>query len=172
MSVSECDVIELEGGCSCAQLRYRLLAPPLIVHCCHCSFCQRETGAAFALNALIEADRVQRLSGAIEVITTPTASGAGQAVARCQRCKVAVWSRYAVPGIGNELNFVRVGTLDEPARLPPDVHIFASTRQPWLSIAEGVPIFQGYYRYSEVWAEASLERRRRLAESSGATGKS
>lgn len=60
------------GGCTCRFVRYRMTARPLFVHCCHCRWCQRETGASFALNALIEADRVQLLQGKTEVIDTPS----------------------------------------------------------------------------------------------------
>jgi hypothetical protein len=42
-------VFPLEGGCDCGEVRYRLTTRPLIVHCCHCRWCQRESGTAFAL---------------------------------------------------------------------------------------------------------------------------
>src|SRR6202011_778336 len=119
-----------EGGCTCRHLRYRMMSRPLFVHCCHCRWCQRETGAAFALNAMIEADRVQLLTGDVVVIATPTHSGKGQRIARCPNCKVAVWSNYS--GAGDAIRFVRVGTLDEPARFAPDIHIFTSSKQPWV----------------------------------------
>ena len=152
----------LEGGCICAATRYRMLAPPLVVHCCHCTWCQREAGSAFVVNALIEADRVELLSGSTEMILTPTASGAGQRIFRCTRCKIALWSRYALPKIGNRVNFLRVGTLDVPGSLPPDVHIFTSSRLPWLSLEGDVPVYTEYYKADEVWSTNSLERRRAL----------
>src|SRR5512134_549026 len=110
-----------DGGCTCRFVRYRMTIRPLFVHCCHCRWCQRETGASFALNALIESDRVQLLQGEVDVIDTPSNSGKGQKIARCPRCRVALWSHYA--GAGAAVRFVRVGTLDEPDRLPPDIHI-------------------------------------------------
>src|SRR5262249_7683836 len=115
-------VIVMEGGCTCGAVRYRLAAEPLFVHCCHCRWCQRETGAAFALNAMIEADRVVLLNGEIEIVPTPSKSGKGQKIARCPNCRVALWSNYA--GAGDAVRFVRVGTLDDPDALPPDIHIF------------------------------------------------
>ncbi|HEY1230795.1 MAG TPA: GFA family protein, partial [Ramlibacter sp.] len=99
----------LDGGCDCGQVRYRMLDRPLFVHCCHCRWCQRESGASVALNAMIEADRVVVLAGAPELVHTPSASGQGQDIARCPRCRVAVWSHYA--GAGPLVCFVRVGTL-------------------------------------------------------------
>jgi hypothetical protein len=151
-----------EGGCSCGDTRYRMLGPPMIVHCCHCSWCQRECGSGFVLNALIESDRVPLLTGSIELVDTPSASGAGQKIARCARCKTALWSHYAFAGIGEQVKFVRIGTLDTPALLPPDVHIFTSTKLPWITLTEGAPVFPEYYRAKEVWSEASLARRQVL----------
>ena len=99
-----------DGGCTCRFVRYRMTTRPLFFHCCHCRWCQRETGTAFALNALIEADRMQLVQGDVEVIDTPSNSGKGQKISRCPRCRIAVWSNYA--GAGDAINFIRVGTLD------------------------------------------------------------
>lgn len=154
------DQMTLEGGCACGAVRYRMQGPPLIVHCCHCTWCQRETGAAFALNAYIEAARVTLTKGAPELVMTPSASGKGQKIARCPACRVGLWSHYA--GAGDRIAFVRVGTLDEPGRLPPDIHIFTSTKQPWVVLPEGARVVPEYYRRSEVWGEESLARWRAL----------
>lgn len=154
------DSFDATGGCACRDVRYRLERVPLIVHCCHCTWCQRETGSAFALNALVESDRLTLLAQAPELVATPSESGKGQRIARCPRCRVAVWSHYA--GFGERASFVRVGTLDEPARCPPDVHIYVASKQPWVVLPDGARAFPGYYRASEVWSAASLERRRLL----------
>jgi hypothetical protein len=146
-----------EGGCTCRFVRYRMSARPLIVHCCHCRWCQRETGAAFALNALIESERVELLEGAVVAVDTPSNSGKGQPISRCPRCQVAVWSQYA--GLGDALCFVRVGTLDAPDRLPPDIHIYTESKQPWVVLPPGTPAVPQYYRASEYWSAESLERR-------------
>jgi hypothetical protein len=130
------------------------------VHCCHCRWCQRESGSAFALNAMIEADRVQLLAGAPERVLTPSQSGKGQAIVRCPACRVAVWSHYA--GAGDAVCFVRVGTLDDPDRLPPDIHIFTASKQPWVVLPPGVPAVPEYYSAKQMWPAASLERRARL----------
>lgn len=130
---------------------------PLFVHCCHCRWCQRETGAAFALNAMIEADRVTLLSGTVQVIATPSASGKGQRISRCSTCKIAVWSNYA--GAGDAVRFVRVGTLDDPDSLPPNIHIFTASKQPWVLLPPGIPAVPEYYKASEYWPKHSLERR-------------
>jgi hypothetical protein len=149
-----------EGGCTCRAVRYRLGGPPLFVHCCHCRWCQRETGASFALNAMIESDRVQLLGTAPEIVDTPSASGQGQKIARCPRCRVAVWSHYA--GGGDVVSFVRVGTLDEPDRLPPDIHIYTSSKQPWVVLPPGVPAVPEFYDAKAYWPADRLARRAAL----------
>mgnify|MGYP000237617036 FL=1 len=146
----------MDGGCTCGHLRYRLAAAPMFVHCCHCRWCQRETGSAFALNALVESDRVLLLSGTIEAVDTPSASGKGQTIVRCPRCRVAVWSHYA--GAGEAVSFVRVGTLDEPDRVAPDIHIYTDSKQPWVLLPENVPAVPEYYSLKEHWPAASLAR--------------
>jgi hypothetical protein len=151
-----------EGGCTCRAVRYRMVSRPLFVHCCHCRWCQRETGASFALNAMIEADRVALLAGEPEIVITPSNSGKGQKIARCPRCRVAVWSNYA--GAGDKFRFVRVGTLDEPDQLPPDVHIFTASKQPWVVIPEGAPAFEVFYEREEIWPAESLARRQAQLE--------
>ena len=150
----------IEGGCDCRTVRYRLQSSPLFVHCCHCRWCQRESGASFALNAMIEADRVTELGQPPELVQTPSASGAGQLIARCPQCKVAVWSHYA--GAGPVLKFVRVGTLDDPDLLPPDIHIFTVSKQPWVVLPEGVPAVPEYYDREKYWPESSKARRRAI----------
>jgi len=149
-----------DGGCTCGHVRYRMMSKPLFVHCCHCRWCQRETGAAFALNAMIEAERVQLLQGDVAVIDIPSNSGKGQRVSRCPTCKIAVWSTYY--GAGDIIRFVRVGTLDEPSSLPPDIHIYTASKQPWFALPPNIPAEVEYYRASERWPAESLQRRAEL----------
>ena len=146
-----------DGGCTCGAVRYRMTSEAMYVHCCHCRWCQRESGAAFALNAMIEAERVVVLKGVPEEIDTPSESGKGQKFSRCPKCKVALWSNYA--GASDAIRFVRVGTLDEPDRLPPDIHIFTASKQPWVVLPPGALSFAEYYDRKDVWPEAALARR-------------
>lgn len=155
-----------DGGCACGYVRYRMKSQPLIVHCCHCSWCQRQNGSAFAVNALIEADRVDLLQGEVAEILVPSPSGANQRIARCPNCQVAVWSYYLVMsgGIGNLVRFVRVGTLDDPGKIHPDVHIYTSSKQPWVTLSPDDLIAEEYYITEEVWPRESLERRTALLD--------
>ena len=148
-----------DGGCDCRGVRYRLHARPMFVHCCHCRWCQRETGTAFALNALIESDRVELLAGPVDLVDTPSNSGQGQRIARCPTCRIAVWSHY---GGNGQLSFVRVGSLDDPDAFPPDIHIFTAAKQPWVVLPEGVPAVAEYYSSSALWPAESLARRKAL----------
>jgi hypothetical protein len=154
------ETILADGGCDCRQVRYRLRRRPLFVHCCHCSWCQRESGASFALNALIEADQVELLNGEPDWVDTPSASGKGQQIARCPTCRIALWSYYS--GAGPLMRFVRVGTLDQAAQYPPDIHIYTSTKQPWLVLTPGAPAVPEYYDREKFWPAASLARRKAL----------
>ncbi len=144
------------GGCGCRAVRYEITSAPLIVHCCHCTWCQRETGTAFALNAVLEAGRVVLTAGAPEVVVTPSASGKGQKIWRCPACRVAVWSNY--PGAGDTFRFVRVGTLDEPGTFPPDIHIYTSTKLPWVVLPADVRAVPEFYDPKAVWSVESQAR--------------
>ena len=151
------------GGCNCGAIRYQLLAAPIVVHCCHCTWCQRETGSAFVLNALIETSNVAVLQGEPTRFHLATPSGKGQDVMRCGACGVAVFSHYA--GLGDKLAFVRVGTLDDPSVAPPSIHIFTSSKQPWVVLDGSVPVMEGYYRRSEQYSPESYARYAALQES-------
>jgi hypothetical protein len=144
----------VEGGCACGALRYRLQSEPLIVHCCHCLNCQRQTGSAFVINVLIETDRVEVLEGAPQPVDVPRDDGSFQRIFRCRECQVAVFSEYTYP----EVRFVRGGTLDDPTGVKPDVHIFTKSKVGWVVIPEGMPAFDVFYDLRKVWPAASLER--------------
>jgi hypothetical protein len=150
-------IFPLSGGCTCRAIRYELSSAPIFVHCCHCRWCQRETGSAFVINALLEADRVVLTAGTPNVVLTPSNSGKGQKISRCPTCCVAVWSNYA--GGRDAIRFVRVGTLDEPDRLPPDIHIFTASKQPWVVLPAGTPAVDEYYTMADHWPADSIARR-------------
>ena len=149
----------LEGGCACGAVRYRLTSSPMFVHCCHCLDCQRQTGSAFVLNALIEADRIETLLGTPEPITVPTDSGHPHDIYRCPHCRTAVWSDY---GRRKVLLFVRTGTLDDPSALTPDVHIYVRSKLPWIELPADTPAYEAYYNRRQLWPEASQARLRAI----------
>jgi hypothetical protein len=143
-----------EGGCSCGAVRYRLTSEPMFVHCCHCLNCQRQTGSAFVINLLIEADRVELLEGDPQPVDVPRDDGSTQRIFRCPACQVAVFSEYGRPGV----RFVRAGTLDDPSGITPDVHIYTRSKLPWVTIPDSSPAFEVYYDARSLWPAASLAR--------------
>jgi hypothetical protein len=155
----------LEGGCACGSVRFRMRSAPMFVHCCHCRDCQRQTGSAFVINALIEADRVDILSGDPTPIIVPTDSGLPHRIHRCPTCQTAVWSDY---GGRQAIRFVRVGTLDDAKALSPDVHIYTRSKVPWVELPEGVPAFEEYYDPKALWPAESQERRRTVLAAASA----
>ena len=146
--------IPAEGGCSCGAVRYRLTSEPLFTHCCHCLNCQRQTGSAFVINILIEAEHVELIAGAAQPVDVPRDDGSAQRIYRCPTCEVAVFSEYGRP----EIRFVRGGTLDEPSRAAPDVHIYTRSKVPWVGLPESAAAFEAYYDTQELWPAASLGR--------------
>lgn len=145
-----------EGRCTCDKVRYRLTTTMLFVHCCHCTWCQRESGSAFVMNGLIEAQAVELVAGAVVTIDTPSASGKGQRISRCPDCHVALWSCYG--DLHDRIRFIRIGTLDDPNACPPDIHIFTSSKQPWVSLGDATPTVAEYYEKAAHWSRSSIER--------------
>src|SRR5215469_6003574 len=143
-----------EGGCACGEIRYRLASDPLVVHCCHCLNCQRQTGSAFVINMLIESDRMELLTGELKRVDTPRDAGPAQQIFRCPTCEVALYSDYGRP----DVRFVRAGTLDEPSRVTPDVHIYTRSKLPWITLPDSAPAFEVYYHRKDVWSRESLDR--------------
>jgi len=156
----------MDGRCACGEVAYRLAAAPIVVHCCHCRSCQRETGSAFVLNAIVETERLAVLHGEPERVLTPSDSGKGQLIVRCPTCHVALWSHYG--GAGEKAAFIRVGTLESPDACPPDVHIYTRSKQPWVVLPEGVPAFAIFYSREDVpgiYGDEGAARWRALRES-------
>ena len=150
--------MRLEGGCGCGEVRYRLTTSPMFVHCCHCLNCQRQTGTAFVLNMLIEASRVELVAGTPTAVDVSREHGLHR-IFRCPRCQVAVWSEYSGR---SEVLFVRAGTLDDPAAVSPDVHIYTRSKLPWVTLPASVPAFEEYYDTAKLWPPESLARRKAL----------
>jgi hypothetical protein len=150
--------IKREGRCACGEVSYRLSSEPLFVHCCHCLNCQRQTGSAFVINVLIETDRVELLSGEPRAISVPRSGGKKQKIWRCPTCQTALYSQYTGPRV----RFVRAGTLDDPASVAPDVHIFTRSKLPWVELPESTPAFNVYYDTEKLWPKESLARLKAL----------
>jgi hypothetical protein len=153
---------QIEGGCGCGIVRFRLTYDPLFIHC-HCLSCQRQTGSAFVINLLIEEDRIELLAGELHPVDVPRDDGSRQRIFRCPTCQVAVYSLYSRRGVG----FVRGGTLDDPSGVTPDVHIYTRSKLPWVSLPDSVPTFEAYYEPKALWPAGSLERLDAIKASAG-----
>jgi hypothetical protein len=125
----------MTGGCNCGKLRFRMESAPMITHCCHCLVCQKASGSAFRVNAMIETDRLTITQGTPE----PFHGAGSRQVVRCADCGFAVWSHH--PRLGEAIAFVGVGMLDHGERLPPEAHYFTRSKHPWVTLPEGVPVF-------------------------------
>jgi hypothetical protein len=152
----------ITGGCACGGLRYELMAEPMFVHACHCLLCQRQTGGAFIIHAMIETDRLRVLSGAPYSHELPTGSGGSHTIYRCPECQVAVFSDY-----GNQPweRLVKVGTFDDPSRIKPNAHIFIRSKLPWISLPPDVPSFDEFYDLPNLWPRSSYKRKLAAQES-------
>lgn len=153
----------MEGGCTCRSVRYRLTAESMITHCCHCRWCQRETGSAFVINAVVETSALE-ITGDTQIVDTPSQSGKGQKIVRCPKCHVALWNDYSQAGPA--IAFLRVGTLDDPAAVPPDVHIYVSSKQPWVRLPDDARAFSEFYSVPETWTQEARARFRAARQSS------
>ena len=126
----------------------------MFIHCCHCLNCQRQTGSAFVVNLLFEADRVELLAAQPRPVEVPRDDGSVQRIFRCTSCQVAVFSEYSRPFVW----FVRGGTLDDPTAIAPDVHIYTRSKVSWVALPDGAPAFDVYYDPRQLWPDESLSR--------------
>jgi hypothetical protein len=152
------DSCQLAGGCACGHLRFRLTKMPLVVHCCHCHWCQQQSGSHYAVNAVVESKWLEMDHGTPTMVDAPTPSGAGQLIATCPHCRTTIWTHCYGFGAQDRVSFLRVGTLDSPGRLPEDVHIFTESKVPGLTLPSDKPSFPQYYDKAEVWPQESLAR--------------
>ncbi len=134
---------------------------PIFVNNCHCRLCQRQTGTGSAVNAFIEMDRVERLSGELSEHEFETGSGAKQIVIRCAKCGTPLWSHYR---LGRKAAAVRVGTLDDPSAVRPDAAIYVADRPAWAPLPEGVPRFEAYYNPQELLPPERFARLKALLD--------
>src|SRR5262249_2184285 len=141
--------------CACGEVRYRLASEPMVVHCCHCRHCQRQTGSAFVVNLLIEADRIEVTAGAPEPVGAPRDDRAVQVIHRCPRSPRALFSQYTSPNV----RYVRAGTLDDATAVTPDVHIFTRSKVGWVTLPEDTPAFEVFYDdFDAIWPADGLRR--------------
>lgn len=149
---------DMPGGCACGASRYRVTEKPLIVHACHCRDCQRHTGSAFVINLWIERKFVEADYAALKTYRLTAGTGQPHDIYYCPNCGVRLWSHYhAAPG---DTLLLRAGTLDDPAAITPDVHIFTRSKLPWVVLPPGARAFETMYKLADVWSDESRARLR------------
>lgn len=119
-----------DGGCLCGAVRYRVAGEPINARICHCRLCQKAIGAAFNARLLFKAADVD-LSGPVGRFH----SSADLVRGFCGRCGTTLFSERASLGLIG----LTAGSLDDPATFRPTMHIWTSSRQPWVVIADGLP---------------------------------
>lgn len=154
-----------DGRCFCGKVRYRMRGRPMFIHCCHCRDCQQQLGSAFAVNGLIESDRIELVDGAPVRVAMRTDSGHPHDIYRCEACQSPLWSDY---GGRTWLRFVRLATLDRARDFTPDVHIYTRSKLPWVVLPDGARAFDEYYDVRTEWPAESQRRYKAARQAAGA----
>ena len=147
-----------EGGCSCGALRYLIHQKPLFTQVCHCKRCQKMTGTAFVMTAIIEKDNFKCYSG----VPSPRhvirgASGAIYDTFGCNDCGSTIFIQNH--GSSDGLIYFPVGTLDCSNIVEPGAHIHVEAKQAWVVIPKNIPQFeQTYPDLTKLLSESSLAR--------------
>jgi hypothetical protein len=125
----------IEGGCRCGAVRYTIALdalPP--VYACHCHICQRVSGSAFSVQALVPETSLT-VTGPI-VVSEITTEDRTSVQRFCGDCYARIYNTNTRrPGIA----VVRAGTLDRSEELDCRAHIFTAYKQGWFPIPEDVP---------------------------------
>jgi hypothetical protein len=134
--MAENPVASAAGGCQCGAVRYTISGRPKQLIVCHCTQCQRRYGA-FGMSLFCDADAVQ-ISGSLKLYRKTADSGRFATIGFCPDCGTTITAK---PEWKPESLVIRAGTLDDTTSLQPDIHIWTSSKQSWVTIPEGVPSF-------------------------------
>ncbi|MBX3620133.1 MAG: GFA family protein [Rhizobacter sp.] len=121
------------GHCLCGAIRYRVTAEPLTYYACHCTDCQRRTGAAFGLSMLVKQEAIELLQGEPVAYTATLRDGRIKAGRMCAACGTRLWGGPD----GRAVRVLQPGTLEGPTGLAPIAHQWMSEAQPWVVLPEG-----------------------------------
>jgi hypothetical protein len=129
-----------EGGCVCGAVRYRVKAKPQAGLVCHCNWCQRRSGSAFAFVAYFNEGDVEFLRGRMTAYEHRSdETGRWLKIEFCPVCGTPVSHTTELrPG----LRGISAGTLDERDWFPIDRHIWSRSARPWVAIPEGVDVYE------------------------------
>lgn len=150
----------ITGGCHCAAVRYRILTAPLFCYACHCIDCQKDTGSAFALHAVIEAFNIKVISETrpklLTLIQDPSKPQAKSRHSLCPKCGTVLWGND--PQWDHAVSNVRIGTLDFPGIMEPDMHMFVGSKLGWIDLPKDAKTSRRGFDYKTTWPKSSLKR--------------
>lgn len=122
---------ELEGGCQCGAIRYRLSGEPIMTAICHCSMCRRANAAPAVAWAMYTQEQV-RFSGEPKTYASSPDARRGF----CPHCGTQIsFTADYIPGLVD----LTIGSLDEPDALPPQFHYWHSRHLAWVEFADALP---------------------------------
>jgi hypothetical protein len=129
-----------EGGCVCGAVRYRMKAEPQIGVVCHCTWCQRRSGSAFAFMAYFNEADIEFLRGKMTMYEHRSdETGQWLRTEFCPACGTTVTHTIELrPG----LRAIAAGTMDDPEGFRVDRHVWARSARPWVAIPVGVEEYE------------------------------
>ena len=122
------DRIKRTGGCACGSIRYGFYEPVLAQLACHCRSCQYHSGGSPAYGVVVKRDNFRVTKGRPKEFTTLSEQGNHITRSFCGDCGTPL---YALNDAHEDVCTIKVGSLDEPERFKPRVHIWMSEAQPW-----------------------------------------
>ncbi|HZU20694.1 MAG TPA: GFA family protein [Gaiellaceae bacterium] len=128
--------LPLTGGCLCGGVRFELDAVPESASYCHCTRCQRRTGAAASAQAAIPPESLRVVAGADLVREYEPEDGWAKCF--CSVCGSALWSRDPQSGRMG----VRLGAFDSDPGVRPQFRQYVAYAASWEPIPDdGLPRF-------------------------------
>ena len=124
------------GSCLCGAVRYEAEGPLVGVARCHCTQCRKASGAEFATNGSVLAEKFRVVQG--EELLASYAWSPGQERVFCSRCGSPLFKRKGTP---SEFIRLRLGCLDTEFEERPELHVFVSEKPAWSDISDGLPQF-------------------------------
>jgi len=121
----------ITGGCLCGNIRYSVSAPVEKIIACHCTHCQKASGAGASHNAVVPTSAVSFTAGKPKLFADTAQSGNILNRYFCPDCGSPIYSQRAkVP----EMMVLKVGTLDAPGDMKLVMNIWTNSARPWMHL--------------------------------------
>ncbi len=127
------------GGCQCGNIRYEVVGIPKQLVVCHCTDCQRQSGSAFGMTLVVNEADFRLTQGEPKTFASKSHTGRAKLGAFCPECGTRI---YHKPEWRKGTVSVKPGTLDDTRWLKPDMHLWTSSKQTWVTIPEGVKAYE------------------------------